>query len=195
MTPPKGSTDHLLRSTPTTSMCATSSSAFEGSGRRCCADGRPRRCGRERGQNVGRNAFFGENAGDVFGGGLLVARGIRSVDLDKINQPVLRFLAKAVVSPTGEGLRNAAGAFAKCLARPCEVVCVVGEVVVRDWAAAGSDHANCVEIRIRAETGTSRQRLRVDRQTLCRLLQSSRISSPVVNAYGTATLCGDGTPY
>src|SRR5271157_5626960 len=31
MIPPKGSTDHLLRSTPTTSMCATSRSALEGS--------------------------------------------------------------------------------------------------------------------------------------------------------------------
>ena len=45
-------------------------------------------------ENVGWDALLGENAGDVFCGGLFVARGIRGVDLDQINEPVLRLQCK-----------------------------------------------------------------------------------------------------
>jgi hypothetical protein len=61
-------------------------------------------------EQVGGDAFLGENAGDVFCRGLFVAGGIGGVDFDELDKPVLRFQSKGYrVTDERRCLRDAQG--------------------------------------------------------------------------------------
>ena len=47
-------------------------------------------------ENLGRDAFLGENAGDVFGDGFFVAGGICGIDPNEVREPGFGFLRKSV---------------------------------------------------------------------------------------------------
>src|ERR1700676_653506 len=120
--PPKGSTVHLVLSTPTTSMCATSSSARDGSAtaelcRRATSALRPGASSRSSDEipSFSRTPAMYFAASCSLPGGLVVLMRIRSM-----SQPCAS-LAMAVVSPTGlagkggvlAGIPGAAGTCAK----------------------------------------------------------------------------------
>ncbi len=101
---------HFSRVTPTTSRCASSSSARDGSG--MAEELKPaddNSATRRNFKDFVCNAFFFQNSGDVIRRGQFVARRICRVDADQALKPAEGFLRKS--SPrSGDGAWGAAGA-------------------------------------------------------------------------------------